>query len=65
MAKEIVLLANVNPLRPNELIPVWTSRYSGTTNEKSSWVTANEHKRTLQSLGYKTAIHEIITTIYE
>lgn len=65
MAKEIILFANVNPLRPNELIPVWTSRTLATTNEKSSWVTANEHKKTLQALGYKTAIHEIITTIYE
>lgn len=62
--KEIVLLANVNPLRPNELIPVWTSRTLANVNEKGKWIKANEHKRTLQSLGYKTAIHEIITTIY-
>lgn len=63
--KEIVLFANVNPLRPNELIPVWTSRTLANENEKGKWMKANEHKRTLQSLGYKTAIHEIITTIYE
>ena len=62
--KELVLFANVNPLSPNECIQVWTSRSCGTINENAWWCIAREHKKTLESLGFKVIIREIITTIY-
>lgn len=63
--KEIKVFANVNPLDLSTLIPVWTSRTCGSFNENDWWIVAREHKKALESLGYRAEIHEIITTIYK
>lgn len=62
--KEIVITANVNPLSKNVMMPVWTSRTCGTINESEWWRIANEHKKTLESLGYSVQILEKITNVY-
>lgn len=62
--KEIVVIANVNPLRKNVKMPVWTSSTCGTINESEWWRIAKEHKKTLESLGYSVQILEKITNVY-
>lgn len=63
--KELVLFANVNPLAPNELIPVWSSKTCSSTNESVWWRLAHEKGFELAAKGYEVEIHEIIRTIYK
>ena len=62
--KELVLFANVNPLTPNVVIPVWSSKTCGSTNETDWLRIAGKKSFELTDKGYKVEIHEIITTIY-
>lgn len=62
--KELVLFANVNPLAPNEVIPVWSSKTCGSTNESDWWRLIDQKRVELTDKGYQVEIHEIITTIF-
>ena len=62
--KELVLFANVNPLAPNVVIPVWSSKTCGSTNEADWWRFARHKGVELADKGFRVEIHEITRTIY-